>query len=117
MGDGKGEGKGEGRPICTILLVEMVITVSPFSVLLCCRLSSFVNLSGVPSPLLLITSIRTHSLVGAPSDSDDLTDSGKGGRKGWAHEYPYMLHACVNWYMLIIDLDSCVEITGFVHTS
>ena len=92
----------------------MAIAVSPGSVLLCFRLSSLFNLSGVPNPLLPVTPIRTHTLVGGPSDGEDFTDSGEVERMGHM-SYPYVVHACVNWY--IFDLDSCVEITGFVYTS
>ena len=68
--------------------VEEVTMVSPCSVFLFQISSSFFNFSGVPSPLLPTTLIRTHSLVGGPpaAEDEDCSDSVEGGGKGWAHE-------------------------------
>ena len=61
--------------------------VSPCSVFLFRISSSFFNLSGVPSPLLPTTLIRTHSVGGPPAAEDeDCRDSVEGGGKGWPHE-------------------------------
>ena len=61
--------------------------VSPCSVFLCRISLSFLNLSGVPSPWLPITPIRTHSWGGVPPEDEDCTDS-VGGGKRWVHELP-----------------------------
>ena len=105
---GKGRGETNVYNSC-----QMVITVSPCSVLLCFTFSSFFNLSGVPSPVLPVTLTRTHSLVRLPSYGEDFIDSVKGGRKGWG---TWVTHTC--YMIVLIDLDSwSVEIKELVYTS
>ena len=80
--------------------------VSPCSVFLCRIFSSFVNLSGVPSSLLPITLVRTHSLVGVPPEIETVVTVWKEvGRSECRVSY-----ACYTVFVLssglIMDLDS-----------
>ena len=81
--------------------------VSPCSVFLCCISLSFFNLSGVPSPWLLTTPIRTHSFVGVSPEDEDCTNSVEGGGKRWAR----VTHTCYIVVALssglIMGFDSC----------
>ena len=73
---------------------------SPSSVFLCRISSNFLNLSGVPSPWLLITSFKTHSIVGVPPEDEDCTDSVEGGKR-WTHEL--LIHV-KRWIGMIHDM-------------